>query len=116
MRPRDFLKLGQLYLNFGVWNERRIVSRTWVEESTTHRITVPDGSSDGYGWHRHTLRVGDRSYQQYEASGNGGQFLMVVPELQLTIVITGGNYNQYQIWKTFREHIVPRYVLTAVIS
>jgi CubicO group peptidase (beta-lactamase class C family) len=104
--PRDLLKFGQLFLNGGRWQGRQVVSRAWVNRSTSHQITTPDGGSDGYGWHRHALRVGDRSYQAYEANGNGGQFLIVVPELELVAVITAGNYNQYRIWRAFREFAV----------
>ncbi len=104
--PRDLLKIGQLFLNGGRWHGRQVVSRGWVARSTGHRITTPDGGSDGYGWHRYTIRVGNRSYQEFEASGNGGQFLIVIPELDLVAVITAGNYNQYRIWRAFREFAV----------
>ncbi len=104
--PRDLLKIGQLYLNGGRWLGRRVVSREWVARSTDHRIATPDGGSDGYGWHRHMLRVGDKGYQAYEANGNGGQFLIVVPGLDLVAVITAGNYNQYRIWRAFRDFAV----------
>ncbi len=114
MRPRDFLKLGETYLRGGVWNGKRIVSKEWVRTSTAHQIETSDGGSDGYGWHRYKLRVGEREYDEYEASGNGGQFLIVVPELDLAVVITAGNYNQYRIWRTFRDELVPRYILPAV--
>ena len=114
MRPRDLLKLGELHLRGGVWNGARVVSKRWVDESTAHQISVPNGSSDGYGWHRHTLQVGGRSYQEYEANGNGGQFLIVVPELDLAIVFTAGNYGQYNIWRKFRDELVPQYIMTAV--
>jgi CubicO group peptidase (beta-lactamase class C family) len=114
MRPRDFLKLGQLYLNGGVWNGKRIVSDEWVKSSTAHQIRTNTGGSDGYGWHRYTLRAGGHDHQEYEASGNGGQFLIVVPDLDLAIVITAGNYNQYRVWRTFRDELVPQYLIPAV--
>ena len=100
MRPRDFLKLGQTYLDGGVWNGRRVVPKEWAKTST----------AKSYAWHRHVLD----GVQTYEASGNGGQFAIVVPELGLTVAITAGNYGQYAVWKTFREELVPKYVICAV--
>lgn len=111
LRPRDFLKLGQLYLDGGTWKGKRIVSKKWVQSSTAHRITTSTGGSDGYAWHRYALRAGDRTYDEYEASGNGGQFAIVVPALDLVVVITAGNYGQYGVWRTFRDELVPRYVM-----
>ena len=114
LRSRDLLKVGQTLLDGGVWRGHRIVSERWIAASTAHRVDVPDGSSDGYGWHRHRLATGGRTFEEYEASGNGGQFLIVVPELDLAVVITAGNYGQYGIWRTFRDDFVPRYVLRSV--
>jgi CubicO group peptidase (beta-lactamase class C family) len=106
LRPRDFLKFGQLYLDGGVWRGARLVNASWVRESIAHRIDRPDGSDDGLGWHRHVLTVGAHRYQTYEASGNGGQFLVVVPELQLTVVVTAGNYGQYTTWTKIRDELM----------
>lgn len=116
MRARDLLKLGQLYLNGGTWKGRRIVSRKWVAISTAQQIRTDSGGSDGYGWHRNTLRWNGREYAEYEANGNGGQFLIVVPSLDLAVVFTAGNYGQYQVWRTFREQLVPQYILGAIAS
>ncbi|MEO7362861.1 MAG: serine hydrolase, partial [Gemmatimonadaceae bacterium] len=107
MRARDFLKFGQLYLNGGVWNGTRIVSADWVRTSTARQIDRPDGSTDGFGWHRHVLHVGTHAYQTYEASGNGGQFVVVIPELDLAIATTAGNYGQYNVWEKIRTMLVP---------
>lgn len=114
MRPRDFLKLGQLYLNGGTWNGRRVVSKEWVQTSTAHQIRTSGGGSDGYGWHRNTLHWNDRDYQEIEANGNGGQFVIVIPTLDLAIAFTAGNYNRYPVWRTFRDQLVPQYIIGAV--
>ncbi|TQF17557.1 serine hydrolase [Myxococcus llanfairpwllgwyngyllgogerychwyrndrobwllllantysiliogogogochensis] len=113
MRPRDALKLGQLYLSGGVWNGRRVVSQRWVERSTALHATMEPGRTYGYAWWRHELRVGDRVYSQYEASGNGGQLVMVVPELDLVVMFTAGNYNHVALWRKFREELLPQFILRA---
>jgi CubicO group peptidase (beta-lactamase class C family) len=114
IRPRDLLKIGLLYLGNGAWNGRQIVPKSWVERSTAFQIKISDQTSDGFAWHRFQLDVAGRKYQEYEASGNGGQLVIVVPELQLVVVFTAGNYNQYPVWRTFRDELVPRYVIGAI--
>lgn len=114
MRPRDLVKLGQVYLNGGTWNGTRIVSRKWVEQSVMPRVTVPDSSQDGYAWHLHTLRHNGAPYREYDASGNGGQLMIVLPELDIVVAFTAGNYNRYRVWRKFRDELVPQYVIGAV--
>jgi CubicO group peptidase (beta-lactamase class C family) len=114
MRPRDLLKIGQLFLNGGVWRGRRLVSQQWVTQSTARQQPDARGADDGYAWHRHLLTVGPCRIQSYEASGNGGQFLLVVPSLDLAVVITAGNYGQGALWQSIRERVIARYVASAV--
>ena len=114
LRPRDLLKFGQLALDGGTWNGARVVSQAWIKRSTSHQASTPDGGSDGFGWHRHTLRVNGRAYQEFEANGNGGQFLIVVPALDLAVVFTAGNYNRYRVWRALRDEYVPTYIMAAV--
>ena len=113
MLSRDFLKFGQLYLNGGTWNGTRLVSAAWAAQSTARQVDRPDGSSDGFGWHRHLLQVGGRALETYEASGNGGQILIVIPALDVTIAVTAGNYGQYGVWQRIREVLVPQVLLAA---
>jgi CubicO group peptidase (beta-lactamase class C family) len=110
LRPRDFLKLGQAYLDSGVWNGRRIVSAAWVHQSTSRQIATGTNTWDGYGWHLNVLN----GHDEYEATGNGGQLLMVIPDLDLTIVFTAANYNRYPIWKNFRDVIAAQEIIPAV--
>lgn len=129
MRPRDLLKVGQMYLDGGVWRGRRIVSEAWVERSTSPRIEITPETTglseeefsnfygrgvDGYAWHRYGVRVGDRVVEEYEANGNGGQLLIVVPEYELVVVFTGANYMQGGIWSRWRDEIVGGVIIPAI--
>jgi CubicO group peptidase (beta-lactamase class C family) len=60
------------------------------------------------------LEAGTRSFQTYEASGNGGQFLVVIPELEMVVVATAGNYGQYFAWKNIRDQLAPKVMRAAL--
>ena len=121
MRPRDLLKIGQTWLNGGTWNGRRIVDQAWIGRSTTPLMDItPEttglsaedfgnyygGGRDALAWHTTALTAGGRTYPGYLASGNGGQLLVVIPELDLTAVITGGNYRQGGIWSRWPQRLI----------
>jgi len=129
MRPRDILKIGAMFAAGGVWNGRQIIKEGWVKESTAPQIaisaettgTTPEvfennyfGGSQAYIWRVDTVAVGERRYASYEASGNGGQLLIVVPELDLTVAFTGGNYRMGGIWGRWRNDIVGGHIIPAI--
>lgn len=129
MRPRDIAKIGQLYLDGGVWNGRRILDRTWVKQSTAAQVEINEKTtgmdaerfaaiatrgSDGFAWHRYGVQMGSRRVESFEASGNGGQLLIVVPEYDLVAVMTGGNYGQGAIWTRWRDEIVGGQIIAAL--
>ena len=129
LRPRDLLKVGQAYLDGGVWRGRRIVDAAWVERSTKPYVQISPETTgidketfgefygegeDSWAWHLNKLTSGERTYREYEASGNGGQLLMVIPELELVVVFTAGNYGQGGIWGRFRDQIVPKEIIPAI--
>jgi CubicO group peptidase (beta-lactamase class C family) len=103
MRPRDFLKLGQMFLDGGRWGGNQIVSNEWVKRSLQRHSTLPGPDEYGYGWHLTTYRTSTRSYQAAEAVGNGGQILAIIPDLDLAVMFTGGNYGNYPTWSKFRD-------------
>src|ERR1041384_552841 len=103
--PRDLLKIGVAYLNGGEWHGKRIVSREWTARSTVNQV-APGVGTDGYAWHLGNIKVGERAYREYEGNGNGGQFLIVVPEVDLAVVFTAGDYLDYGVWGQFRNVLV----------
>jgi CubicO group peptidase (beta-lactamase class C family) len=121
MRPRDLLKLGQVFLDGGVWRGRRIVDADWVKQSTQPHIEISPQTTglddetfpnfygrgaDGYAWHSLSVKARGRSFEGYAATGNGGQVLVVLPQLQMTFVFTGGNYRQGGIWTRWPQEII----------
>jgi CubicO group peptidase (beta-lactamase class C family) len=122
IRPRDQIKLGQLYLDGGVWNGKRVISKSWVAESTAaHSRFSPAYSLGqkheyGYGWHIHYLKSGATTYRVFAAEGNGGQFVIVVPDLDLVVGITGGSYGQFDQWYRWELELVPQFIIPAAIS
>lgn len=92
MTSRDMAKIGQLMLNHGKWNEKQIVSEKWVEESTTPKTKIT-GIDYGYLWWNIPFKVKEKMIVAKAATGNGGQYIMVFPELDIVTVFTGGAYN-----------------------
>lgn len=115
LRPRDMLKLGQLYLNGGVWNGHRLIDQRWIDASVKRHTTFGPNHDYGYAWHLHALRVNGHDYRGYAAEGNGGQFVIVVPELDLVVAITAGNYGQFSVWYPLQA-LVTDYVIPAVLD
>jgi CubicO group peptidase (beta-lactamase class C family) len=112
-RQRDFMKLGQLYLDGGTWNGRRVVSEDWVRRSTEPRYPMGSDARYGYLWWIREYPYAGRTVRAYFASGNGGQEVMAIPELDLVIAVYGGNYNERAGWLMVSD-LIPRYILPAV--
>lgn len=108
LKPRDMARLGQLYLDRGVWKGKRVISEYWVEESTRWHA---DRSPGGYGyqwwveWHPWKGTV----IESFSAQGLGGQYIFVFRDLDLVVVITGGNqYTGAEPGLTLiNQHILP---------
>jgi CubicO group peptidase (beta-lactamase class C family) len=112
LRPRDFLKLGQLFLDDGSWHGRRILDAKWVAASLRPAASLQTAGDYAYGWHLASYAIGERRVDTFEAGGNGGQILVVAPALDLVALVTGGNYGDYRTWSAFHE-LLHKYVLAA---
>jgi CubicO group peptidase (beta-lactamase class C family) len=93
---RDAAALGQLMLNDGVVNGRRIISREWVASSLASQVPISDSDpyADFYGymWYTKAEPVGDRKVIVHFASGNGGNKIYMIPSLHMVIAITSSAY------------------------
>ena len=87
LRPSDMAKLGNLYLNGGVWKGRRIVPADWVRDATASHVKTPGlaapNGSYGYEWWAGAAR----GEPEFGAVGFGGQRILVAPGLHAVIVV-----------------------------
>jgi CubicO group peptidase (beta-lactamase class C family) len=92
LKPRDAAKFGQLYLDGGTWNGARIVPETWVQLSQ-QRVNRIGGDSYGYLWWKRSFSRASGNVESFFTNGNGGNYVFVIPSLDLVVVFTGSNYN-----------------------
>ena len=112
-RPRDFLKLAQLMVNEGRWDGRQIMSREWARQSGAALRNLTPKQTYGYLWNSVAYPWRGRTLHAFFAGGNGGQIFMGIPELDLVIGFTGGNYADPALFIPQRVY-VPQHILPAV--
>ncbi|WP_281559561.1 serine hydrolase [Thalassomonas sp. RHCl1] len=91
---RDMLKWGSVVLNKGKWNGKQLIPADYLAKATSGLVKptedwMPDSYRYGYFWYQTPIAVGDKNYNATFAWGGGGQRIIVVDELDLTIAITG---------------------------
>ena len=115
LTPMGMMKFGELYLNKGKWNGKRVLSEDWVEKSfINYRVleNTPDKNGYGYLWWHNTYKVNGKSIVSIEARGAGGQYIFILPELKSVVVITSGNYRNGKTQQP--EMILKKYILPYV--
>lgn len=104
----DLTKLGQLYLNEGLWEGQRLLPAEWVREATAKQIsnggpepTLSDwGQGYGYQFWRNTMGG-------FRADGMYGQYIIVLPEKEAVIVMTSRLKDMQIPLTVLRETLLP---------
>jgi CubicO group peptidase (beta-lactamase class C family) len=97
LKPLDLARVGYLVLRHGAWNDTQVVPRAWLDSSVvavTHGSPVfwaNDGAGYGRFWWLFPTTRGGRDDGIITASGSGGQWLFVVPSLDLVVAIVAAN-------------------------
>lgn len=108
LTPRDMLKLGVLYLQQGQWQGEQLLPAGWVQQMTSRHASSPAGDYGYYFWLRQQDGV---SY--YTAEGDGGQYIAVLPTLDMVLVLTQGNYLQWPVYKAQADRIIQQVILSS---
>ncbi len=102
----DIAKLGQLYLQKGVWEGKQILSEAWVDMATTKQVSNgsnPDNDwAQGYGFQFWMCR-----HNCYRGDGAMGQFCIVIPEHDAVVAITSGADDMAGIMQLVWDILLP---------
>lgn len=110
---RDLLKVGQLYLDGGLWRGRQVVSKAWVRESVRPHVEVDDATDYGYLWWLKPFATAERTFASWSMLGNGGNKVCLFPALELVVVIASTNFNSRGMHEQ-TDRILTEYILSAV--
>ena len=107
---RGLLAFGEMYRSGGWYNGQRIVPHAWVRASWVER-SQSRWSGAGYGYNWFTRR--EHGHRMHYGWGYGGQYVFIVPTLELTIVATskpyasGGREHRRRLESIVTEEIIP---------
>ena len=90
--PLDLAKIGQLYLDDGVWRGTRVLAPGWAREATQRHvdhIAPTNANSPGYGYQ--WWRYDRRGTEVWAGNGFGGQFLIILPQHRIVAVANSWN-------------------------
>lgn len=117
LRPRDMARFGLLFLRHGEWEGETIISSEWCETSTAAQLNPNDDTHEftpahgyGYHWWMKDYHHQSKTYHSYFAWGWGGQLIVIIPELDLVVVTTAGNWYDPEAISPFaivEEYIIP---------
>lgn len=110
MTARDAARFGQLYLNGGLWNGAQLIPADWLEESTSAQNNGAGDGTGSYGYSWWIRPFGTGNYDTYYAFGAWGQYVLVVPELDLvTVIASSGPQSSYASRPYFTDYVLAAY-------
>jgi CubicO group peptidase (beta-lactamase class C family) len=108
MKPTDMAKLGQLYLDNGLWNGERIISESWINQATQKYSTFSWGGY-GYQWWLIDFQINGHNVTVPRATGYGDQLVYYIDELNMVVAFTSENYDLQSTydWDIMQYYIIP---------
>lgn len=110
IRSRDMLKFGQLILNKGRWLDQQLIPEAYIARATGPNVQPYGSTFYGFFIWSEDFQVGGKTYRAIECRGAGGQFIFMLPELDLTVVVTSHDKGMGDMLKTLPQRIIPAFV------
>lgn len=120
MTSRNMIKWGMLAKNHGKWAGEQLIPEAYIAKAT-NRILRPSSeeaffignnvSNPGYGyyWWQADMNVGGKSYFTTSAQGGGGNYIVLIEDLDLMVVTTAHERNE-NMMQLIADKILPAFV------
>lgn len=92
LTARDLARIGRLLLNDGEWNGTPVVPRSWLELAGSRHTGPTWAEGIDYGYQLY-VASDDNGPGWIGGIGNGGQYVMALPELDLSVAVLSGGYD-----------------------
>ncbi|WP_294284380.1 serine hydrolase [uncultured Chryseobacterium sp.] len=116
MNALDFAKYGQLYKNNGRWNRQQVIPKSWVKKTLTRQVRIQNRKEEYYSylfWNK-SFKVNNREIEAFYCAGNGGNYIIILKDRPIVIVITASAYGQTyahsQVTRMLEDLILPAVV------
>ncbi len=111
LKPSDMLKIGQMLMDEGVYEGQQIIPLAWIIDSFK-TYTYSNYNPYGYGYQWWNKKTG--KYTTLFAWGHGGQYIMMIPELDAVVVMTSSVTSESQrrtykrpVFVLLEDYIIP---------
>jgi hypothetical protein len=105
VRTEDIAKLGELYLQKGMWKGKQIIPAAWVAEATARQTSngsAPTSDWDqGYGYQFWQSRHG------FRGDGAFGQYMLILPQYDAVVAITSGVRDMQAVMNLVWDKLLP---------
>ncbi|GAB3641615.1 serine hydrolase domain-containing protein [Spirosoma arcticum] len=110
VRTEDIAKFGQLYLQKGIWNGKRLIPESWIADATRRQVQSVGGKRkaeendwlQGYGYQFWRCR-----HDTYRGDGAMGQYCIVLPNEDAVVAITSETADMQAILDAVWNHVLP---------
>lgn len=106
---RDMIKMGLLVLDQGKWKGQQHLPEAFVKQATSSIVQTSPSNHYGYFWWRQTWKIGEADYPCIQGRGAGGQFIFVLPTLDLVIVATAHNKGMGKMLWEIPGYLIPAF-------
>jgi hypothetical protein len=113
IQSEGLAKLGQLYLQKGVWQGRQILPAQWVEEATTFKIqqpapAKPSRPNDQNDWLQgYCYQFWRCRHNAFRGDGAFGQYMIVMPDQDAVVAITAETSDMQSELDLVWQHLLP---------
>jgi CubicO group peptidase (beta-lactamase class C family) len=112
LRTRDLAALGWLVRSEGRWQGQQVVPASFVRQALTAARKTPFFDEDyGYQFWRHRYRSPCGDQLAWQMSGNGGNKVVMLDDLDAVVVVTRTHYNRGAAMHRQTKQLIERHIL-----